>query len=158
MNLMEIQTIGPAIEKCVDELYTTRAKLTARAYKSGLDRFAEFLESRGLTRVSPLPELSMEYFIGFPAWLAERGYAKKGAQLRNFAAKALLDWLVVNGYLQPSYADTIRFQKACQALNKRRENRLPRTPAKGSVDAMLEAVRQRDTPSPIKERDIAIVE
>ncbi len=151
-------TIKYAVEKCVDELYTTRAKLTARSYKSGLDRFTEFLQDRELPKDAPLAKLSMDHFIGFPAWLAERGYAKKGALLRNFAAKALLDWLVVNGYLQPSYAEMVRYQKACAALNKKRENRLPRMAPKGSVEAMQVAARQRDIPSPIKERDIALVE
>ena len=155
---MTTLNVAQAVEKCVDEVYGNYAALTARSYAYGLKRFVEFLARKGIPAQSDLSLLTMEHFIAFPAWLSKQGYSKSSAIARNSAAKAFLDWMVINNVLQPTYAEALRHQKACASLGKKREEKLPKTVPPGSVEAIQRMIYQMDDPSPIRERNIAIVE
>lgn len=152
-------TIDTALTRCSNELQNTLARLTAASYSVGLRAFSDFLCEMGyITPNSPVTSLSMEDFIAFPAWLSSRQYSKRTIQVRNAAAKRFLEWLVVQGIIQPTYSETIRYETSCKAVNKKREDRLPQMAPRGAIDAIQQAAYHRTDPSPFYQRNLAIVE
>ena len=149
---MDIRT---AFLKCISDL--SLAENTARVYKSGLDRFADFLAEQTIDISQPVDLLKIEYFISFMPWL-DRHYAKQTASVYNAAVKALLDFLVIDGVLQVDYANGVRFQKAALRSHRRHQDKLPRWPKKDDVEKMLSSVRKYTEISPRKERNIALLE
>lgn len=149
---MNIQT---AISRCIEDL--ALANNTARVYKNGLDRFVEYLSSQKITVDQSADVLEVGNFISFMSWLNGR-YSKQTTGVYNASAKALLDYLVIENVIQISYADGIRFKKASVRSNRRHEDKLPRWPQKDDVSKMLEAAKRQNADTPIKERDIALVE
>lgn len=57
-----------------------------------------------------------------------------------------------------TYQETVRYQNAVKRSHRRHEDRLPRWPQRDDVDLMLKAVREHNEKSPIKERNIALLE
>ena len=151
-------TIANATNQFRDEISATRAKPTARAYSMGIKHFLSFLKERETNSADPLSNLCMDHFILFPAWLAKQGYSKQTTLVYNVGASSFLDWLVIKGWLTPTHGETLRHKKATKNLSRRRESKLPRTPARDAVDKMLQSVHAMKLPSPIKERDIALIE
>jgi integrase/recombinase XerD len=74
------------------------------------------------------------------------------------AVKGLMDWLVIHDIIQVEYRHGVRIAMAFKELSKKRENKLVRFPKKDDVDKMRSAARITQDKSPIKERNIAIVE
>ncbi len=149
---MDIQT---AISKCINDL--SLAPNTVRNYTSGLSRFAEFLNKQNLPPTAPLENLTIENFIAFMPWL-DKLYAKQTAHMYNTAAKAFLNFLVIEGILQVGYVDGIRYKQASLRASRRRQEKLPRWPKKDDVSRMQQAVRDYTEESPRKERNIALIE
>lgn len=148
--------IATALDLCSDEAASTRAVNTARSYRSGLNIFAQFLESKKRSLNSDLDTLSIEYFIRFPSWLAGQGYSKKTMGVYISSAKFLLDWLVINGTIRPDYSDTLRLEMAIKQVNQRREFRLPRTPEKGAVEKIVAVLANWPRPEDKRELIIAM--
>lgn len=147
--------IKKAISMCIDDL--SLAPRTSRAYRTGLDRFVEYLHTQGIEDTDDINKLNVDHFIYFLPYL-NRQYSKGTAGVYASAAKALLDWMVISNIIHPDYQDTIRIQKAMSRSHKRHEDKLPRFPNKTDVPKMLEAVRLYEEKSPIKERNIALLE
>lgn len=149
--------IKTAIERCEKSAFATRAKDTAETYGYGLKSFSQYLLGEDIKPGDPIETVSMDYFIYFPAFLAEREYSKQTMGVYVAAAKFFLDWLVINNVLAPNYQESLRFQKAIEQVFKRREAHLPRFPRRGDAEKIKEVVRQVNAETPILERDIAIV-
>lgn len=152
---MDIQT---AITRCIDDLGL--APNTIKTYKHGLDAFLIYL--RGLSpnpldESSPSTLLKMEHFIYFLPWL-NRNYSKQTSKVYGAAGTALLEWLVVDGQLEPTYQESIRYRNSVKRSHRRHEDRLPRWPQRDDVTRMLETVKIYNEKSPIKERNIALLE
>ena len=152
---MDIQT---SLVLCKEYVYAMRADTTAMAYTHGLNHFQEFLIENGLKPTSPQSAITMEYFIRFPTWLAINGYAKQTLGVYIAAIKFLLDWMVIEGVIEPTYSEMLRYDKARSAVSKKREALLPRFPKRDDVQKMLDAARLLSYKSPMVERNIAIVE
>ncbi len=69
-------------------VYLSRSPNTARAYGIGLNHLARFIESEGVDTLNDESNFRIEHFIGFPAYLMQRGYSRD--TLVNIAAKASL--------------------------------------------------------------------
>lgn len=149
---MDIQT---AFSHCIADLGL--AKNTARTYQNGLNCFATYLKEQNISPADPVGELDIDHFIYFLPWLNE-SYAKQTAGVYGAATKALLDWMVIEKYLEPSYSDGVRLKKAFLRSHKRHEDKLPREPKETDVPRMLEAVRAHQDFTPKRERDIALIE
>lgn len=149
---MEIKT---AISRCLDELGL--AINTRRTYSNGLDRFVDYLREKGIDDTQPAELLTMDHFVYFMPWL-DKKFAKQTAGVYGAANKAFMEWLVIEKYLEPTYFDTLRYQKSALRSHKRHEDKLPRSPKKDEVSRMLAAVRLCEDASPIKERNIALIE
>jgi integrase/recombinase XerC len=148
--------IAEAFDLCNDTAIATRSVNTARAYKNGLNVFAQFLESQKITMTESVEIINMEYFIRFPAWLAHQGYSKKTMGVYLASAKFFLDLLVINGTLRPDYAESLRYDMAVKQINKKRESRLPRTPEKGAVEKIINVVENLIVPDEKREKLIAL--
>ena len=149
--------IREAFQLCSESAYATRSSNTARAYHNAINLFEDYLKSQNISSSSSLSLITMEYFIRFPAWLSQKGYSKKTIGVYIAGIKYFLDWLVINGTISPSYNETLRYGMAVKQINRKRETRLPRTPEKGSVEKIYEIIHSINSPSPIKERNIALI-
>lgn len=132
-----------------DEVYRTRSPQTARTYANAVRRFAEFV---GGGDVGP------SEFVAYPSWLAKRDYSKRTMGVYLSAAKRLLDWLIVQRFLEPSYADGVRIDMAYKDVGRRRESKLPRYADPKHIEAVRKEAYLSQSPSPIRERDIALIE
>ncbi len=151
-------TISDAIAASLNAAKTSRAINTARSYQSGMRIFVKYLEDMGIGLASPLPLLDVSHFIGYSAWLLDRVYARGTTKVYLAASRYFYEWLVIAGHISPSYTDTLRIKAAGSRITRRSEAKLPRVPRQELVDHMLLAAREITTRSPIRERDIAVVE
>ena len=149
--------ISEAIDLSYESAISTRSFNTARTYRYAFKAFMEFLDSQDVSNTSPIEILNMEQFIRFPAWLAINQYSKKTINVYLAGAKYFLNWLVINGTISPVYSETLRYEMAVKQISRKRESRLPRTPEKGAVEKIIEAVKSLNEPTPRKERDIALI-
>lgn len=149
---MDIKT---AANRCIDDLGL--AQNTKDTYRKGIQRFREYLLHNKIQDTEDVSKITMDHFIYFLPWI-DKGHSRQTTRVYGSAAKAFLDWLVIEKFIEPTYYDTVRFNKAFQRSHKRHEYKLPRFPKKDDVDKMQKAVKLRETPSPQKERDIALIE
>jgi integrase/recombinase XerD len=147
--------IESAIKSCIDELSLGEA--TSLTYKKGLKNFVEFLSEKGIETSSDASELGIDYFIKYLPWL-NKHYSKGSVRVYGSAAKALLDWMFVNNVMQMSYQDMARYKQAVTKSNKRHEYKLPRFPKRTDVPDMIKTVKLYEEESPIKERNVAMIE
>jgi site-specific recombinase XerD len=156
---MDKQTpIREVIRLCLEHASNSRSECTTYQYGVGLRRFLAFLESENISDHHPISAVTIEHFIRFPAWLSSNGYKKRTAGNYVSSMNYLLNRLVVNGILSPSFEENQRQKDAVSDIYVRREQLLPRLPERGVVERMLEAARTIDTKSPIKERNIALLQ
>jgi site-specific recombinase XerD len=151
---MDIQEM---IAKCKRSVFLDRAKSTAKNYNCGLRVFSHYLESCDLSPTLSISCLTTDHFIRFPGWLLENSSSNKVAAVYLSAMKYLLDKMVIEGYIEPTYSETIRLKQAMEACRKKRERVLPHTPPKGAIEKMIAAGHQINEPSPRKERDLALI-
>jgi site-specific recombinase XerD len=150
--------IKKALQECMLDAEGSRAEHTARAYKYALRLFQEYLEENKVKTSDPISSITLTHFIRYPGWLARQDYSKRTISLYVSGANFFLEWLVIQGILEPSYSETIRLKAATKSASSMREYPLPRWPKRGDVDKMLEAVHQLNESSPRLERDIALIE
>lgn len=151
--------ISESISLCIENAYAVRAPGTARAYGNACNLFVLFLKENGIETTAPLPSIKMDYFIRFSSWIASRGYAKATMKTYLSGIKFYLDYLVIDGILEPTYAETIRYEKSRKNISRKAEYKLPRFPALDDVSKMQEAVRTiKQYGSPIYERNVAVIE
>lgn len=144
-----------AITRCLNDL--SLSPNTEETYKHGLSRFMEYLDEQGIKGIDESTSIKMDHFISFLPWLSRR-YTKQTAGVYGSASKSFLEWMIMDGQLQPSYQEMLRYQKAVKRSHKRHEDRLPRWPQRDDVEKVLQAVHAYNEESPRKERNIALLE
>ena len=147
--------ITSAISKCIADL--SLAKNTARTYQNGLNRFVEFLGEHNLPPTQEAGKLEISHFIEFMPWL-DHQFTKSTANIYNSAAKALLNYLLIQNVIQINYTDSVRYQQAVKRSHSKHESKLPRWPKKSDVPKMLQAVHHYHDETPRRERNIALLE
>lgn len=147
--------IENAITTCIRDL--SLSPNTAISYNKALKRFCDFLEEIGIQTSSDITRVNVDHFIDFLPWL-DKQYSKGSVRVYGSAAKALLNWMLIKKHIDVPYIDAIRYKEAVKRSMKRRESRLPRWPARNDVPRMLETVKLYEEKSPIKERNIALIE
>ena len=150
--------IKDALQECLLDAGNSRAKHTAHAYGCALKLFQEYLEGNNIKMSDPVTSITVTHFIRFPAWLLRHDYSKRTVSLYISGSNFLLEWLVIQGILEPTYSETIRLKAASKSAVSMREFPLPRWPKRDDVSKMLEAVHEINEPTPRLERDIALVE
>src|SRR6185503_2249414 len=95
-------TVGLHMAEFLKHIHKTRAAHTARTYAGAMRKFVEFLIDNHVSIGDVPGKLTMKHFIGFPGWLAAHTASRRSALVYNAAAKALLDFLLVQGHLAPS--------------------------------------------------------
>lgn len=149
--------IQQAVENTLEQALGERSLHTRRTYQNAINNFVTYLFERdGIKPTDDISLVTAEHFIHFPGWLATR-FEKRTTRVYMAGVRYLMDWMVVQNLLMPDYAQTVRLQKAMQQATKKMGEPATRTPAKGHLERMLDAVRQMDEPSPRKERDLALV-
>lgn len=156
--MTELKTIEDAIKRYVQSVYAKRAYATGETYRKGMKVFREFLLQQGIETTSPLADLKIEHFIEFPEWVSAQTYASKSVGVYGASVKKFMDWLVIHDILHPEYKHGVRIAMAFKDLHKKAENKFVRFPKKDDIEKMREAVKLIQDKSPIKERNIAMVE
>ncbi|MDD5367445.1 MAG: tyrosine-type recombinase/integrase [Anaerolineaceae bacterium] len=150
--------IHDSINALVSELSSSRSANTARTYRNAYSTWLRYLAESGIPETAPVEGLTIDHFIHFPSWFLGQKLSKATQLCYLAGIRALINWLVINGYLNPSYLDTIRLEKALSQVSRKKEHKLPRIPKPGQVEGILSAAGRATSASPILERDIAIVE
>lgn len=148
-------TITQAAADCAQSAAHTLAPHSARVYARAVDLFLETID---LPPDSPTTALTIEHFITFHQRLAARDLSRSTVQVYTAGVRHFLDYLVIHGALDPTYAETLRLQMASRETTKRRHSRLPKTPKDGAIERMLAAARSLDLASPLAERNRAVIE
>lgn len=146
------------VEQFLDEIGGVKSPATMRSYGVGVKSLIEHLQQKGIARSSPIEDVTIEHLISYPAYLGKMAYSKKTIGLYTSSIRSFVNWLIINGKMDLSPRDALRFQMAYKDANQRRQSRLPRFPQRDDVDKLREAVRQMKEPSPRLERNIALVE
>jgi len=98
MNTLE------AIETCMQEARYLRSAHTARNYNAALKHFIEFLKSKNIDPTSlPYDAIKIEHFINYIMWVAGQGFAKRSVGLFITGTIYFMNWLVLQGILNPTY-------------------------------------------------------
>lgn len=150
--------ISNAIENFLGETGGIKAQATMRAYGVGVKSLVEHLKTKGIEVSQPIENLTIEHLISYPAYLGKMAYSKKTIGLYTSAIRAFVNWLIINGSVDLSPRDSLRFKMAYKDANQRRQSKLPRFPQKEDVSRLRDAVRKMDEKSPRLERNIALVE
>lgn len=150
--------IREAAEQCVFDLGNSRSKGTANTYRYAITRFLMYLDGIGVSSSSPTEVLIVDHFIGFFSAIAGDDLARRTMGVYTHGVKNFANWLFIKGLVtERSYSDSLRLKEAAKEILAKKEKPLLRTPAKGNDKKMIEAARRLDYPSPIKERNWAIV-
>ena len=148
-----------AIETCMQEARYLRSAHTARNYNAALKHFIEFLKSKNIDPTSlPYDAIKIEHFINYIMWVAGQGFAKRSVGLFITGTIYFMNWLVLQGILNPTYTDVLRLKEARRMAATQRETLLPRFPKLDDVTKMIESVHSMPYKSPRRERNIAVIE
>lgn len=150
--------ISEAVEQFLDETGGVKAIATMLAYRNGVNSLIAHVKQKGVLGSSPIECLTIEHVISYPAYLGKMAYSKKTIGLYTSAIRMFVRWLIINGKIDPSPKDMLRFQMAYKDANQKRQSKLPRFPQRDDVDKMRQAVRQMKESSPRLERNIALIE
>ena len=149
------------IRNLVDEAYayyvSSRSKYTARTYKTGMEKFVEFLSTQGINEDDDTSLLKPVHFKKVGLWMT-KGYEDSTLGAYMAGVISLLIYSQMFDETKFSAEDVAQIYRIRKDILRKRQSPLPRTPGDGDVDAMISAARSMDTKSPGKERDIAIVE
>lgn len=131
-----------------------RSDKTISTYRLALNGFAKLLETQG---TSDATTLNIQHFIDYALSLSHNDYAKSTVQTYMAGVAYFLNWLMLKNYIQPTSNDLARFDKARKDVARKRKTRIKKVPSNDTVSKMLAAVYTQRVRSPIKERDIAIL-
>lgn len=134
--------IQQAFTECLDELQAHHPHATFRAYRNGFNKLGEYLVSTGLKLDAPLSALTSQHLIDYQSWLGRKQYSKSALVIFMVATRHYVDWLIEKGMIESSHADALRLKKAMARVRARRQSRLPRVPAKGLEEKVMEAAQR----------------
>jgi site-specific recombinase XerD len=156
--MVKFENVQDAMNKYIRGIHAKRSENTALSYRKGIKVFAAFLEECDIEPTFEIDKLNIEHFIEFPDWIATKKYARLSVGTYAASVKGFMDWLVIAGVINVEYSHGVRIAKAYKELYKRRENKLVRFPKKDDIEKMRKAVYLSQEKSPIRERNIAIIE
>lgn len=153
-------SIQEVVDKYVTEVELDLAASTVRTYTQGISKFIKFARSHDILPSHPIQNLcaGLQMFEKFPHWLSTNKFPKATRKVYISAVTSFLDWLVIRGYATPTAQELARYKNAIRLSNRKRESRLPKFAPEGTIEKLLHVMDTRDAKSPIRERDIAIVQ
>jgi site-specific recombinase XerD len=148
--------ISEAFENCLNDL--DDRPNTQRAYRAGLAKFSEYLEGAHVLPDADVTKLTPVLFNRFLSWIARQGPPRNTLSTYAAAQKYFMDWLTMQKLMDVSYSDVLNYKTAKKRAFKSGGERLPRKVEQIDVEAIREMANMLPYPSPIKERNIALVE
>lgn len=145
-----MRNIENSISKLLDLIENQN---TRRTYSNSLNYFVQSL------KISPdeaVSSLSLQDFIHFVEWIAEKSMSTSAKRLHVSAMKKLINYLVVNDLIEFAYADNEKIKQAVK-LYIGKSRRLPKVASHAAVERMIKTVFEQKIYSPVKERDIALI-
>lgn len=147
--------IKEAMDACSTEAKRKRAATTARTYAGGLQILSHFLETQHVTPQDDISKISVDHFINATSWILDHGYKRKSLLVMISAFKYFLDWLVIQGLMQPTYQDSLRLKMAFADCYRKRADHMVRHPKADDVAKIIAAASLLDysgSPQPENER------
>jgi len=145
-----MQNIEESISKLLGLIENRNTRIT---YSGGLDYFVESLR---VPQDEAVSSLSVKDFVHFVEWIAEKELTVATKNLHVSAMKKLINYWVVNGLIEFSYADEEKIKQAVK-LYIGKARKLPKVASHAAVERMMRTVFEQKIYSPIKERDIALI-
>jgi len=151
-------TIRQSMADFHNELFTKVSENTLRCYDYSVRLFAEYLEKIGIDLDASPTLLANRIFERFPADLLEHGQSKRTLVTYLAGFTRYYRWLIYERLIPaPDAFDAQALATKIQEVRSRRHSRMTRLPKLDDADRMIQAARDIDTPSPRKERDLAMV-
>jgi len=150
--------IDQSIEDTIAQAGLERSPNTTRTYRNATNKFTAFILTQKIKIDQDVSALEPNHFIRYASWLNQEGYSKKTVGVYASGVKYYLDWLVLQGHMKINYEDSARIVRAFKTAMSKRENKFVRFPGKDDADNVRLAAYRSKYESPIRERDIAIIE
>ena len=132
-----------------------KSEKTKRAYTTGLKVFIGYLKKNGIAMASPIEALRPDLFIGYPAWLSM--YSKETLGVYLSGVRSFMNWLTINGYLEMTYSQNVRWHMAVKESGSKHGSRLQKFPKADDAERMIAAVKSMPGYRLEKLRNIALV-
>jgi len=130
---------------------------TVSTYAQGLDYFVESLQ--GISLDEDVSVLTLKDFIHFVEYISKKDLSRATKRLYLSAVNFLINYLVVNDLLDFSYGDSEKLKRAIKLyISNSHKTFVPKVPKAGDSEKMYKAVLKQRTYSPLKERDIAMIQ
>ena len=126
---------------------------TVRTYAYALGKFARSAaSSSGRRWDGGVGGLTVDHFIKFAAALARANYSTRTRTVCNSAAKAFMDWLIVNGHTEVSVQDDRRYRMAIRQYTGKTPPKPRTVPPRGVMAEVVRAALQWAHLYPTSER------
>jgi site-specific recombinase XerD len=135
---MNIQTV---FTECLADMEANHPHETYRAYRNGLNKLWEYLAEVGLKADMPIADLKAQHLIDYPSWLGRKRYLKPSIIVFLVSVRHLVDWMIEKGVMESSHAEALRLKRAMARVRARRQDRMPKVPAKGLEEKIIAAAR-----------------
>ena len=132
-----------------------KSEKTKRAYTTGLKVFIAYLKKVGIAMASPVDALRPDLFIAYPAWLSS--YSKETLGVYLAGVRSFMNFLTINGFLEMTYSQNVRWQMAVKESSSKHGSRLPKFPKADDATRMIAAVKSMPGYRLEKLRNIALV-
>ena len=148
----------PNIEESIlNALEIIETPNTVLAYHKGLNYFTESLQ--GISLDEDVSVLTLKDFVHFVEWISKKNLSRNTKRLYLSAVNFLINYLVVNDLFDFSYGENEKLKRAIKLyiLNSHKTF-VPKVPRAGDSEKMYQAVLRQKTYSPLKERNIALIQ
>jgi integrase/recombinase XerC len=137
----------------IEQIRQSRAPDTTEAYTYAVRAFVAY--------VSPETEcagLTWQHFTGFVTDVLRGAYARSTMGIYAVCLRGFMRFLVSQDLTPLDHRDFIKVDYALEACRSERPPRQPKVPTDTAVQAIIQAAYRATVPSPLRERNIALVE
>jgi site-specific recombinase XerD len=145
--------VEEAAKQYIEQLGATRSELTRATYTHAVRGFVEHI-----TPETACSALTAGHFVRFATEVLWNKYARSTVGIYAAVIRGFMKFLVSQELTEFTFQDFVKVDYALENCRPDPQPRKPKVPDEAVVKAMLDAARSARLPSPLKERNIAIVE
>jgi integrase/recombinase XerC len=142
-----------ASHRYIDQVQKSRSPLTAETYRYSLKAFVKYV-----TPEVDCGALRQADFTSFISNVLKGVYAKSTMGLYAAVIRNFMKYLVSEDLTRLEFGDFVKVDYMLEACRSVRPPRKPKVPSDAEVQAVMQAAYAPALPSPLRERNIALVE